>query len=276
MNYPIGVFDSGIGGLSILRALHTELPLEHFVYVADSAHNPYGERDIAHIEMRSMVITRYLIEKHQIKALVIACNTATAAAVHLLRQHFSELPIIGLEPALKPAAQLSQTKIVGVMATRGTLQSAKFRHLLESLSGQAHFIPVACDGLAAAIEADDAIKIKALCAEYTGVVAELASKNGLVDTLVLGCTHYPLVADVLQELAGNRVTLIEAGLPVARHTRRLLAAHHRLNGTRTAKADIFISTGEKSALERAVRRWLGVDAVACPEGIEPPTLSLEG
>lgn len=255
MNHPIGVFDSGIGGFSVLRALHTELPLERFVYVADSAHNPYGERDVAHIEARSMAITRYLIEKYQIKALVIACNTATAAAVHVLRQHFSALPIIGLEPALKPAAQLSQTKIVGVMATRSTLQSTKFRHLLESLSGQAHFIPVACDGLAAAIEADDAIKIKALCADYTGAIAELAATSGIADTLVLGCTHYPLVTDVLQELVGNQVTLVEAGIPVARHTRRLLGEYHRLTTTASTEADIFISTGNAQALERAVQRW---------------------
>lgn len=249
MNYPIGVFDSGIGGLSILRALHTELPLERFVYVADSAHNPYGERDEAHIEARSMAITRYLIEQHRIKALVIACNTATAAAVHIVRAHFPALPIIGLEPALKPAAQFSQTKIVGVMATRGTLQSAKFRHLLESLSEQAYFIPVACDGLAAAIEADDAIKIKALCADYTGFLAD-------VDTLVLGCTHYPLVADVLQELVGERVRLIEAGIPVARQTRRLLEERQQLATTAPTEADRFISTGDAQSLERAVQRWL--------------------
>jgi glutamate racemase len=257
---PIGVFDSGIGGLSILRALHTELPLERFVYVADSAHNPYGERDEAHIEARSMAITRYLIEQHRIKALVIACNTATAAAVHIVRAHFPALPIIGLEPALKPAAQLSQTKIVGVMATRGTLQSAKFRHLLESLADQAHFIPVACDGLAAAIEADDAIKIKALCADYTGVLAELAAKNGakngIVDTLVLGCTHYPLVADVLKMLVGDKVTLVEAGIPVARQTRRLLADRNQLATAMPTEADIFISTGAKQPLEGAVKRWL--------------------
>lgn len=256
MNYPIGVFDSGIGGLSILRALYAELPLEHFVYVADSAHNPYGERDEAHIEARSMAITRYLIEQHHIKALVIACNTATAAAVHIVRAHFPALPIIGLEPALKPAAQFSQTKIVGVMATRGTLQSAKFRHLLESLSGQADFIPVACDGLAAAIEADDAIKITALCADYTGVVAELAAKKGIFDTLVLGCTHYPLVADVLQELVGERVRLIEAGIPVARQTRRLLEERQQLATTAPTEADRFISTGDAQPLERAVQRWL--------------------
>lgn len=264
---PIGVFDSGIGGLSILRALYRELPLEHFVYVADSAHNPYGERDVAHIEARSMAIARSLLEQHHIKALVVACNTATAAAVHVLRQHFPALPIIGLEPALKPAAQSSRTKVVGVMATRGTLRSAKFRHLLESLAGQAHFIPVACDGLAAAIEADDAIKIKALCTEYTGAITELASKNipemGAVDTLVLGCTHYPLVADILQSLVGEAVTLLEPGQAVARQTRRLLAERNQLcvptgttNVRDTRAADIFISTGSTAELEKAVKRWL--------------------
>ena len=132
---PIGVFDSGVGGLSVLRALRAELPQEHFVYFADSGHAPYGERDTAQVLARARAITTELLERHDIKALVIACNTATAVAIHLIRAEHPGLPIIGVEPALKPAAALTRTRRVGVMATRGTLESAKFAALLDSLCG---------------------------------------------------------------------------------------------------------------------------------------------
>jgi glutamate racemase len=155
---PIGVFDSGIGGLSVLRALRAELPHERFVYFADNGHAPYGERDAAQVLARARTITTELLERHDIKALVIACNTATAVAIHLLRAEHPGLPIIGVEPALKPAAALTRTRRVGVMATRGTLESAKFAALLDSLCGLATFILQPCDGLADAIERQDTQK----------------------------------------------------------------------------------------------------------------------
>ncbi|MFZ3220982.1 MAG: glutamate racemase, partial [Rhodoferax sp.] len=220
---PIGVFDSGVGGLSVLRALREELPSERFVYVADSGHAPYGERDDAHVIARSHAITRHLLERHHIKALVVACNTATAAAIKLLRQDYPDLPIVGIEPALKPAAAQSQTKHVGVMATRGTLNSEKFRTLLESLHGQATFVLQPCDGLADAIEHADATKIIAACAHYTKAMGLFGTENSAMDTLVLGCTHYPFVADVLRTLVGDQVAFLEGGAPVARQTRRRLA-----------------------------------------------------
>ena len=164
---PIGVFDSGIGGLSVLRALRAELPYEDFVYFADTGHAPYGERDDAHVIARSREISTQLLTEHRIKALVIACNTATAAAVHLLRAEHPELPVIGVEPALKPAAGLTRTGRIGVMATRGTLGSTKFATLLASLSGLAEFMLQPCDGLADAIERQEHSKIVALCNQYT-------------------------------------------------------------------------------------------------------------
>ncbi|MBA3937771.1 MAG: aspartate/glutamate racemase family protein [Planctomycetes bacterium] len=146
---PIGVFDSGIGGLSILRALRAELPGEDFVYFSDAGHAPYGERDDAFVAQRSAGIARALVDGHGIKALVIACNTATAAAVQLLREaHGHALPVVGVEPALRPAASLTRTRRVAVFATRGTLASAKFRALHDSLAGHAEFLLQPCDGLA--------------------------------------------------------------------------------------------------------------------------------
>jgi len=257
----IGVFDSGVGGLSVLRALRTELPQERFVYIADSGHAPYGERDDAHVIARSHAITRYLLNQHAIKALVVACNTATAAAIKLLRQDYPNLPIVGIEPALKPAASASQTKHVGVMATRGTLNSEKFRALLESLHGQATFVLQPCDGLADAIEHADATKIIAACAYYTGAMGRFGTKPGEIDTLVLGCTHYPFAADTLRTSVGETTAFLEGGAPVARQTRRLLAdrgwlAQAHMPIAAEPPALTFCTTGSADSLQSAVHRWL--------------------
>ena len=250
------MFDSGIGGLSILQALRSELPFEDFVYVADSGHAPYGERDDAHVISRSRAITTYLQTRHHIKALVIACNTATAAAIHLLRQEHPTLPIIGVEPALKPAVVQSQTRRIGVMATHGTLSSRKFRTLVDSLTEQADFVCQPCNGLAHAIERADATKIRALCAEYTGAMGPFGTKTWQIDTLVLGCTHYPLVSPVLRDLVGPHVRLIDNGEPVARQTRRKLPA---LAPETHAGHCLLLTTGERTLLQTAAQQWLALD-----------------
>lgn len=256
----IGVFDSGVGGLSVLRALRTELPLERFVYVADSGHAPYGERDDTHVIARSHAITRYLVAQHRIKALVVACNTATAAAIKRLRQDFPELPIVGIEPALKPAASSSQTKHIGVLATRGTLNSEKFRALLASVQDQAHFVVQPCDGLADAIERNDAIKTEALCSYFTRAIGRFGLNQGEMDTLVLGCTHYPFASDALHASVGQAVVFLEGGIPVARQTRRLLEARSWLapQGAQVAPAasTVFGTTGNAGQLQSAIARWL--------------------
>lgn len=258
---PIGVFDSGVGGLSILQALRAELPHESYVYVADSGHAPYGERDAQHVIERSRAITRYLVDTHHIKLLVVACNTATAAAIHLLRQEWPQLPIVGLEPALKPAAQRTHTKRVGVLATRGTLESAKFKTLLESLQGQAEFALQACEGLADAIEREDKVTIQTLCERYVKALAPYGTHAGEIDTLVLGCTHYPFAHDTLQALTGQDVALIDSGAPVARQVRRLLEAGPGLAADGSGQVQLFAS-GYAERLQRAAAHWLKLDAPA--------------
>lgn len=225
---PIGVFDSGIGGLSVLNALRAELPRERFVYFADTAHAPYGERDDAYVAERTREVARLLVDSHNIKALVVACNTATAAAIHLLRAEHPALPLIGVEPALKPAVAISRTKHIAVLATRGTLMSRKFEFLKTALEGQAQFSFVACDGLATAIEAADATNIIALCARYMGAAGTFGTSPGGIDTVVLGCTHYPFVAHELRRHAVEGVTFVDTGVPVAQQTRRLLDASSQL------------------------------------------------
>lgn len=266
---PIGVFDSGVGGLSVLRALQAELPLERFVYVADNAFAPYGERDDDILRSRSHAVADYLIASQGIKALVVACNTATAAAIHTLRAEYPELPIIGIEPALKPAVAASKTGMVGVMATRATLNSEKFRKLLESLHGTGTFVLQPCNGLADAIERSDATRIQALCGEYTRAMGLFGNATGEMDCLVLGCTHYAFVTDELKALVGHQIQFLEGGEPVARQTRRMLNASSPkiLDPTADsglANAPVFYSTGEVNLLRSAVQRWLKIDCEARP------------
>lgn len=293
---PIGVFDSGVGGLSVLRALRAALPHEDFVYLADSANAPYGERGDAYVSARTHAITRYLREQHQVKALVVACNTATAAAIHEVRSSQPDLPLVGLEPALKPSLAVTRTGHVGVIGTRGTLTSAKFGKLLASLEGQAQFVVQPCDGLAHAIERSvnlpapapgaprapvGATETGALCERYVGAMGAFGTSTGQIDTLVLGCTHYIFVAHELRALVGPEVQIIETGEPVARQTRRVLETAGLLraradalvdaDGSETGDAESgvtaprirLLTTGPVDMLQAAAERWLGLPADCC-------------
>ena len=268
--FLIGVFDSGIGGLSILKALRAELPHENFIYVADSGHAPYGEREDCFVVARSRAITRHLLTQQHIKvkALVIACNTATAAAIDLLRLEHPGLPIIGVEPALKPAVALSRTRRIGVMATRGTLASARFKLLHDSLAAQADFVLQPCDGLADAIErsldaavdpASASEKIMAACARHITAMGPFGLKNGEIDTLVLGCTHYPFASEPLRALLGPAVQFLDTGAPVARQTRLRLPGTEQQTGPAAAMIAGHVrlfTTGQAAALQAAAQQWL--------------------
>jgi glutamate racemase len=254
---PIGVFDSGVGGLSILKALRTQLPAEDFVYLADAGFAPYGERGDDYVIERTRVVVDRLLREHQVKALVIACNTATAAAIHLVRAQFPGLPLVGVEPALKPAVAISKTRRIGVIGTRGTLASAKVRALHDSLRNQAYFAFVPCDGLADAIQNDDVEQIAQLCARYMQALGSFGSEDGQIDTLVLGCTHYPFAQHHLAAHAGKKVKMIETGEPVALQTRRLLEVAGMLKGEGTGNV-MLLTTGSPQLLEAAAHRWLGI------------------
>lgn len=265
MTQPIGIFDSGIGGLSVLKALRTELPNEQFIYVADSGHAPYGERNDAHVMARSLAVAKYLVSQH-IKALVVACNTATAAAIDSLRVSYPHLPIIGVEPALKPAVTVSATKHIAVMATRSTLGSARFAALLGAQSSQANFVLLPCDGLAEAIEQamqdSDATKVIAACAcifkaagTFYGQKEAFQTSNA-VDTVVLGCTHYPFAAQHISALLGSGVTVLDTGSAVALQTKRMLDGN--LSNQPTPQVQ-WVSTGRSNALVAAAEVWLGLE-----------------
>ncbi len=256
---PVGVFDSSIGGLSVLQALQTALPSEHFVYLDDAGHAPYGERGEAYVVGRARAITAYLREVYGIKALVIACNTATMAAVAQIRAEHPDLIIVGVEPGLKPAALTSKTKRVGVIGTRGTVTSAKFDALHRSLQEQAEFIVQPCDGLADAISrsvlSEDESKTVALCAKYISAMGRFGSSPGEIDTLVLGCTHYIFAQAPLQALVGPEVQILSTGEPVARRTQQLLEAAQMLAPAGPGRVQL-VTTGETAVLQAAARRWL--------------------
>lgn len=258
----IGVFDSGVGGLSVLKALQEVLPLETFIYVSDAGYAPYGERNVEHVLNRSRTIAHYLQEVRHVKALVVACNTATAAAIADLRLRYPTLPIIGIEPALKPAAAMTKTGRIGVMATRSTLQSEKFQSLLASQPANNQFIAQACDGLAAAIEQGDQKLIESLCATYTQALGPFGIENGHIDTLVLGCTHYAFATQTIIDLIGPGIQLVEGGIPVARRTRALLEALGSVNSAAAQKSTPnfsaleLLTSGEGEPLQNAAYRWL--------------------
>lgn len=253
---PVGVFDSGIGGLSILRALRAELPHEDFIYYADTAHAPYGERADSYVIDRTLTIAKSLIDERDIKALVVACNTATAAAIHLLRAAYPTLPLVGVEPALKPAVAHSKTGKIGVMATRMTLASEKFRTLSSSFDPSKRFVPRACDGLVEAMERGDEPEVARLAAFHVNAMGKFGSGDDEIDTLVLGCTHYPFVAPLIQAAAGESVRLIETGVPVSLQTRRLLNAANLLNADENLGGIELSGSGSPEALRAAADRWL--------------------
>lgn len=255
---PIGVFDSGIGGLSILKALRAELPHESFVYFADSAYAPYGERDDAHVVARSLAVTGLLKSTHNVKALVVACNTATAVAIGAIRAQHPNFPVVGVEPAIKPALSQTRTGHIGVLATRRTLASEKFNELLTTWAKKARFTVTPCDGLARAIEARNESEIRALIQIYTRNTGAFGSKEGNIDTLVLGCTHYPLEQTAFQRAVGNDVALVEPGAAVARRLSHVLKTLGRASTTQQLAGGVMwlSSASDLSQLTDAVRHWL--------------------
>ncbi|MFG0584122.1 glutamate racemase [Pseudomonas sp. zjy_9] len=254
-NAPIGVFDSGVGGLSVLREIRQLLPNESLLYVADSGHVPYGEKSPEYIRERCVRITEHLLAQGA-KALVLACNTATAAAAADLRERYPQLPIVGMEPAVKPAAAATRSGVVGVLATTGTLKSARFAALLDRFAGDVRVVTQPCPGLVECIEAGklQAAATRELLQRY---VAPLLDEG--CDTLILGCTHYPFLRPLLTTLLPPSVTLIDTGAAVARQLQRLLLQHD-LTATETAQPSRYWSSGDTAQLSRVLPILLGETA----------------
>lgn len=240
---PIGVFDSGVGGLSVLRQIRALLPFENLFYVADSGHAPYGPRPAHYIEARSKLIADFLVAQG-VKALVVACNTATAAAIHVLRQDYS-LPVVGIEPAVKPAVAATRSGVIGVLATHGTLKSPRFAGLVERFGSGARVMVQPCPGLVERVEAGDlaGLETRALLESF---VRPLLAEGA--DTLVLGCTHYPFLSDLVRELAGPAVAVVEPGAAVSRQLVRRLKEHALLRQGEVAGVERFWTSGDPAQL----------------------------
>ena len=216
----VGVFDSGVGGLSVLGEIERLLPDESLLYVADTGHMPYGEKSPEFIRERCVQVAQFFREQGA-KALVLACNTATVAAVADLRQRYPDWPIVGMEPAVKPAAAATRSGIVGVLATTGTLRSAKFVALLDRFANEVQVITQPCPGLVELIETGD-LHSPELRLLLQGYVQPLLAAG--CDTLILGCTHYPFLKPLLATLVPADVVLVDTGAAVARQLQRLLSS----------------------------------------------------
>ncbi len=255
----IGVFDSGVGGLSVLAHIRDCLPHERLFYVADSAFMPYGCKSNQLVEERCLSVAAFFAEK-KCKAMVVACNTATAAAVHHLRAMY-DIPVIGMEPALKPAVGFSRAGVVGILATSGTVGSEKFRRLKDRYALDATLIVQPCPGLVEQIEKGD------LDSEMTrsmlGSFLQPLMLQG-VDTLVLGCTHYPFVAPLIREIVGETIAIVDTGDAIAREVERqlqlnnLLRSPLRLTDDRSALVK-FGTTGDIDQVEPLMSQLWGKD-----------------
>ncbi len=243
----IGVFDSGLGGVSVLHEIRRVLPDESLIYIADSAHVPYGEKSPEFIVQRSIAISEFLLAQ-PVKAIVVACNTATAAAVTELRQRWPEVLIVGMEPAVKPAVQASRSGKIGVLATTGTLRSARFAALLERFASDVEVITQPCPGLVELIEAGQ-LESTATRALLSGYVEPLLQVG--CDTLILGCTHYPLVKPLLQSLVPSHVQLIDTGEAVARRLQSELSKRNLLAAAQ-CPVDRFYGSGDVAAIEHTL------------------------
>lgn len=246
----IGVFDSGVGGLTVLRHIHTALPHENLLYFADSANAPYGSKSPEYIVSRAREVSQAFI-KEGVKAIVVACNTATAAAIKTLRQEFN-LPILGMEPAVKPATAATRNGIVGVLATTGTLKSAQFAALLENYGQNTKVVTQACVGLVELIERGE-LHTQATRTLLLRYIEPLIQSGA--DTIVLGCTHYPFVASLIAEIAGRDVKLIETGSAVAKQLSKRLQEEGLLSEDASPGIVRLMTNGNRESEHVLQRLW---------------------
>lgn len=251
---PIGVFDSGLGGISVLRELVALMPQENFIFYGDSKHAPYGTKTLEEVQELTCADAEYLIAQG-VKALVVACNTATSAAIQILRERYADMPVIGIEPALKPAVLTKKNPRVLVMATPMTLREEKFRQLMEKYESQAKILPLPCPGLVEFVERGE-LDSPALEGFLRELFAEYMKES--VDCVVLGCTHYPFVREMIQKVLGADVLIFDGGAGTARETQRRLADCNLLNLSQERGTVVLQnSTGEKK-MEDLGRLLLGV------------------
>ncbi|MAP54091.1 glutamate racemase [Altibacter sp.] len=253
---PIGIFDSGVGGTSIWKEIHALLPNEHTIYLADSKNAPYGQKSANEIRTLSIKNTEALIALG-CKMIVVACNTATTNAIDLLRKNY-DLPIIGIEPAIKPAALQTQSKSIGILATKGTLSSALFHQTSHAFTKDISVIEIVGEGLVPLIEAGqlDSPEMYSLLQKHT---APMLAAN--VDYIVLGCSHYPYIIPQLKKIVPPHIKIIDSGEAVARQTRKLLKSHNLSNEETNVPKLQFFTNASKDTLQFLLRAYAEIISV---------------
>lgn len=259
-NRPIGIFDSGVGGLSVLRAMRELMPEEPVIYLGDQGHVPYGPRPLEQVRNFSKAITRFLLDQNS-KLIVVACNTASAAALHFLRDSFPEVSFVGMEPAVKPAAENTRSGMVGVLATPATFQGALYASVLERFANGVQVLQDTCPGLVGQIEKGN------LDGNETRAILEDALRSMLdrgIDTVVLGCTHYPFVIPLIEQIAGENVRVIDPAPAVAKQAKRLLAADGMKNPAGKRAQIRFYTSGNVPAFVSLLPILLGEEGPVKP------------
>ncbi len=250
---PVGIFDSGVGGLSVLRAVREFMPEQDILYLADQAHVPYGPRPLIQVREFAEGITRFLLDRGA-RLIVVACNAASAASLHYLRNTFPDVPFVGMEPAVKPAAEQTRSGVVGVLATPATFQGALYASVLERFARDVTVLQDTCPGLVAEVESGN-LEGDAVREILTNALSPMLQAG--IDTVVLGCTHYPFVIPLIQEIAGPGVRVIDPAPAIARQTRRLLSQNGwGLNGTGSIQC---FTTGPVESMKLLVKQLLGDD-----------------
>ena len=260
LHSPIGLFDSGVGGLSVLRAIRQQMPHESVLFLADQAHVPYGPRSLEEVRLFSEGITRYLLGRGA-KLIVVACNAASAAALQHLRQVFPDVSFVGMEPAVKPAAETTRSGVVGVLATPATFQGALYASVIERFASSVTVLQNTCPGLVSQIEAGQLDGLETRRILETALMPML--EKG-VDTIVLGCTHYPFVIPLIQEITGPQVRVIDPAPAVARQVGRLLDARGLRStsaideAAQPGRAELrFLTTGDPARFQALLSQLFG-------------------
>lgn len=251
---PIGVFDSGVGGLTILQEIEKQLPGENLLYLADTAHCPYGARTEEQIRKLSYAIVEFLLA-YGAKLIVVACNTASVASLAYLRANF-DVPFVGIVPAVKPAAQTTHSKRIGVLATNTTFQGATFDDLVEKFANDVTVIRQVCTGWVEMVEAGriDGPDVEEAVRRY---VAPLLERQ--IDTVVLGCTHYPFLRPVIERLVGDGISVIDPAPAIARQVGRVIGDRNLRSSASKRSFVCFFTTGEPEALKKAIKKLTGRD-----------------
>ncbi len=247
---PIGIFDSGVGGITILQAIRQLMPHENLAFVADQAHVPYGMRPIEEIQAFAEGIVQFLLTI-KAKTIVVACNTASAAALHYLREIFPQVPIVGMEPAIKPAVQHTRSGVIGVLATQTTFQGALYASLVERFTNGVTILQEPCIGLVPLIEkgAIDTPETRKLLENILKPMLE-----NRMDTVVLGCTHYPFVTPIIREIVGNDAEIIDPAFAVARQTQRVLEQNNLINDQHSKGQLHFYTTNSPRKFSKLIQK----------------------